>query len=157
MAQSLGPCELSVGVADIAQVIIPEVVVPSGPHLVAIPNKVGEQSRAKISSKINRIARLPPKSRADAEDQKEKHERSKIACAKIAVVFQDEDHEHEHRTCDELGEELASLRHEWLRIRAEDASSRVLSGNSANVGAALVYIDGGFVVAVNDSCAAEAS
>jgi hypothetical protein len=137
--------------------IIPEVIVSSGPHLVTIPNKVGEQSWTEISGKINCIARLPSESSADAKYQKEKHEGSEIACAEIAVVFQGEDHEHEHRTCNELGEELASLRHKWLRVRAEDASSGVLSGNSSNVWATFVNINGGFVVAVDDSSSTEAT
>jgi hypothetical protein len=137
--------------------VIPEVIVSSRPHLVAIPNKVGEQSWTEISGKINRIASLPSESRADPKYQKEKHEGSKIARAEIAVIFQGEDHEHEHRTRNELREELASLRHKWLGVRAEDASSRVISGNSSNVGAAFVNINGGFVVAVDDSSTTEAA
>jgi len=137
--------------------IIPEVVITSGPHLMAIANKVGEQSWTKISGKINRIARLPSESRADAKYQEEKHEGGEITCAEIAVIFQSEDHEHEHRTCNELREELASLRHEWLGVCAEDASSRVLPGNSSNVGAAFVNINSRFVVAVDDSSTTEAA
>jgi hypothetical protein len=124
---------------------------------MAIPNKVGEQSWTEISSKINRIARLPSKCGANAKYQKEKHEGSEIAGAEIAVIFQGEDHEHEYRTCNELREELAGLRHEWLGVCAEDASCRVLSGDSSNVGAAFVNINGGFVVAVDDSGATEAA
>src|SRR3954453_3068694 len=67
--------------------IIPEVIVSGGPHLVAITDKVGEQSWTEISGKINCIARLPSESRTDAKYQKEKHEGSEIACAKIAVIF----------------------------------------------------------------------
>jgi hypothetical protein len=124
---------------------------------VAIPNKVGEQSWAKISSKIDRIARLPSESRTNAKDQKEQHEWSEVSCTEVAVILQCEDHEHKYRACDELGEELTSLRHKSLGIRAEYTSGRVLSGNSPNIRAALVKVDGGLVVAVNDRSATEAA
>ena len=136
--------------------IIPKIVVSSGPHLVAISDKVSEQPRTEVSSKIDSIARLPAERRTNPKDQKEKHQRGEVASPQITVVLQGEDHEHKNRAGDEFREEHTSLRHEWLRIGAEDAGSGVLPGNGANIGAALVFINSGFVVAVNDSGTTEA-
>ena len=124
---------------------------------MAIPNKVGEQSWAKVSSQIDGIASLPSESGANAEDQKEEHEGGKIARAEVAVIFQSENREHEHGTCNELGEKLARLGHEWLRIGAEDTSSRVCPRDGSDVRAALVCVNGRLVVAIYDSSAAEAA
>ena len=122
---------------------------------MAVSNEVAEQSWTEVSRQIDSIACLPAERRTNSKNQEEEHQRSEVAGAKVRIVLQGEDHEHQHRAGDELGEELARLGHERLRVGAKDAGSGVLSGNSTNVGAALVKVNGGFVVAVNDSSASE--
>ncbi|GMG02961.1 unnamed protein product [Aspergillus oryzae var. brunneus] len=102
------------------------------------------------------VTGLPTEAGADAEDDEEEGEGREGAGAEIGVVFQGEDHEHEDGAGDEFREELARLGHEGGWVGAEDPGCCVgrVTWDGADTGATFVDVDGGFVVAVDDCCAA---
>lgn len=137
----------------------PKVITSGTPHLISITDEIGEQSRSEISGQINRVAGFPAERGADAEDQEEQPQRDHVAGAEIRVVLKRENDKHKNRARDDFAEELARLGQEGLRVGAEDAGRRgvAVPGHGAQVAAAFVRVDGGFVVAVDDGGAAEAA
>lgn len=121
-----------------------------------IPQHIRHQPGPKVPRQINRIPGLPPKASSNTKDDKEQSQRRQGPRAEIPIVLQREDHEHEDRARQELGEELARLRHELGRVGTEDAGccGRRVAWHGAEMGPAFVDVDGGFVVAIDDGGAA---
>ena len=65
----------------------PEIIIPSRPHLMPIPQKERHQSWSKVSCQVYRIASFPTETSADPEYHKEETEGSEVPCAEIAVVL----------------------------------------------------------------------
>lgn len=130
----------------------PEIIISRFPHLRPISNHVGNQSRTKVSSQIDRISGLPAKAGTDAENDKEECKRKQGTSPEIVIVLEGEDHEHKDGAGDELGEELACPRHEGGRVCAEDACRGSVreARHRSDVGAAFVDVDGRSVVPVDD-------
>lgn len=125
---------------------------------MSITDKIRKQSRPKVSSQIDSVARLPAQRGTDAEDQKEQRERDHVAGPEVRVVLDGENHKDEDGARDDLGEELARRGQEGLGVRAKDPRGRrvAVPWHRADSGAPLVRVDGGLVVAVDDGGAAEA-
>lgn len=59
----------------------PKVVSTGGPDLGTVANHVGNETRAKVTSQVDGIARLPAEAGTDAEDEEEQTERRKGSSA----------------------------------------------------------------------------
>lgn len=130
----------------------PEVIASRGPDLVTITQEVGHQSRTKVPSEIDCVARLPSETGTNAEDDEEKGQWCEVAGAEVTVVFEGVDAEHEDGGGDEFGEELTGFGHEGGWVGAEDSRGGgvAVSWDGAELAAAFVDVDGGFVVGVDD-------
>lgn len=64
--------------------------------------------------------------------------------------LQRENDEHQQRTCDKLGEKLASLWQEGLRVSTEDSRGGLLCRRDSSC-ATLIIVDCGNVVGINDA------
>ena len=142
----------------------PEVVIPGRPNLRSVSDRIRHQTRAKVTSQIDRVAGLPAKTGADAKDQEEEGQGKEVAGAglahgaRVGTVFQSEDDEHEHGGGDEFGKELVGFVQKGLRIRAEDSGSGMLGGwDGASAGSAFEGVDAGDVVGVDDPGGDEAT
>ena len=128
----------------------PEVVAASRPDLVTIAKHIADQARAKVTSKIDSIARFPAEASTNTEDDEEQAKRREIASSDIAIVLEGVDQEHQESASDELGEELTGLGHERRWVGAEDSSTRGRLAHGADAGAALEDVNGRLVIAVNN-------
>lgn len=132
----------------------PEVIVAGSPHLRAIPDHVGNQSRTKVPGKINRIASFPTKASTNTEDDEEESKWSQLFSSDVMVVLDGIDQEHQQHRGDEFREELASGGHELLGVGAEypgcGISGLGVTWNSADA-ISLKLIDGRSVVAIYNS------
>lgn len=126
---------------------------------MSIPHEVSHQPGPKISSQINRIAGFPAQRGANSKDQEEQTQWHHIPCTQIRIILQRKNHKHKHRTRHNLGENLARLGQERLRIRAEHACGSCVreARHSPDSSASFVCVDGGLVIAVDDGRGAEAA
>ena len=116
---------------------------------MTIAEHVGNEARAKVSSKIDSIACLPAKARTDAKDDEEESKWCEWASAQVPIILEDVDEEHEESGSNELGEELSSLGHELCWVGAKDTSGSSRSSDGTHA-AALELVDGTLVVSVDD-------
>lgn len=126
----------------------PEVIVASRPDLVSVTDHVRDQTRTKVTSQVHGVTRLPTEAGTKGEDQETDHQGHQVAGA---VVGQAEEAEHEDGRGDVLGEEHAGGAQERSRVGTEDAGSRVVARDGADVATALENVDGRPVVGVNNS------
>lgn len=56
------------------------------PHLRPVPDRVRHEPRPEVARNVDRVARLPPETRAQAEDQEEQAEREPFVGFGDAVV-----------------------------------------------------------------------
>lgn len=143
-------CQYTCQFAEDVRENSPEVVVASAPYFMAITEEVRHQSWAEITSQVDSITGLPTEASTNTEDDEEETERCQWTSSNVSLVLECVDHEHEKPTCDEFVEEHAGACHELGRVCAENAggSGVTEAGDCADAGAALVDIDGGFVVGV---------
>lgn len=120
---------------------------------MSVSNHIGHQSRTKVTSQVDGIARLPAKARADAKDEEEQAQRHQVPSANVVRIGQGEDAEHEDAAGDELGEEHAGPGHEGRRVRAEDAGGGGRPRHGPDPGAPFEGVKGRLVVAIDDGCA----
>lgn len=130
----------------------PEVVVPRRPHLMPIPQPIRHDPRPQVPCHIDRRSRLPAETGTNAVDDEKQRQRCQRPRAEIPVVLDRVDEEQKDGAGDEFGEELARLGHEGGGVGAEDAGGGgvAVAGHGADAGAALVDVDGGSVVGVDD-------
>lgn len=128
----------------------PEVVASSGEDFGAIANKVGDESRAKITSQVDGVTGFPAQASTNAKDEEEQGKGEHLASANVVVIDQGENDKLENRGGQEFGEEHASAGHEGSRICAEDTSRGVGAGDGSETGAAFKVVDGRLVVSVDD-------
>lgn len=121
-----------------------------------IAQHIRHQPGSKVPGKVNRITRFPPEASSNTKDDEEQSKRRQRARAEIPIILQRKDHEHQDRTRQELGKELARLRHKLGRVGTEDTRccGRRVARHGAEVSSAFEGVDGGFVVAVDDGGAA---
>lgn len=129
---------------------------------MAISHSVAHETWTKVSNKIDRVARLPAKASADAENEEEQPQwkpgpRSR-KCALITIILQRKDDEHEHKTRNELVKEHACFGHRVLRVSAKDCGCCCLDGrHGADVAAAFEGVDAVDIVDVDHACCTEAT
>ncbi|KAG7119882.1 Chorismate synthase like protein [Verticillium longisporum] len=128
----------------------PEVVVASGPNLVAVTEDVRHETRAKVTGEVNGIAGLPAKARANAEDDEEHGQREEGSGRHAVLVDQGVHDELENRTRQELGPPLSRGVHEIGGVRAENAGGGGLETDGADAAAALELVNGEAVVATGN-------
>lgn len=136
----------------------PEVIISCPPNIHSIPNTIRKQPRAKIPSKINGISSFPTERRSDPENQEEQHQWHQVTSSQIALVLECEDDKYQNSRRDNLGEDLARLCQERLRICVENARCGVIAVSwHCAYAIAFVCIDCGFVISVDNGGAAEAA
>lgn len=64
----------------------PEVIPAGGPYLRAIADRVAHEARTEVARDVDRVARFPAESAAEAEDQEEERQREPFVGFGDAVV-----------------------------------------------------------------------
>lgn len=118
---------------------------------MAISDHVRNQSRTKITSEVDSIARLPTKASTDTKDEEEKSKRHHVSSIDIVGVSQSKDTEHENAAGDEFREEHACPSHKRGRICAKDPGRCGRASHRPDTSAALKGIKSRLIVAIHDS------
>jgi len=117
---------------------------------VTVTDHVGDETWTEITSQVDGIAGLPSEASTDTEDDEEEAERTKVTSTDVTAVCKSVDKEHKESAGNELGEKLASLGHEWLRVCAENAGCCGVACDSTDARATFENVDGRLVVCVDN-------
>jgi hypothetical protein len=122
---------------------------------MAVSNKIGKQTRTKISSKIDGIAGLPAKCSTETKYQEKQPQGDQVASAQIGVVLEGEYDEDEHGACYEFRKEHSRRGEKRLRIGGKDSGGRCLgvSRHCSDASPSFVCVDRRLVVPINNSLA----
>lgn len=126
---------------------------------MSITDKVGEQSRTKVSSEIDRITRFPTQGCTDSKNQEKQREGDQIARSQIGVVLDGENDKDQDGARDDLGKELSGFGEEGLGVGTKDPGGRrvTVTRDRTDGGTTFVGVDGRLVVPVDDGRTAETS
>lgn len=131
----------------------PKVVTASRKDLGAIANKVGNETRAEITSQVDGITSLPTQGSTNAKDEEEEGQWQHLTGADVVVIDKGKDDKLKNGAGEKLGEEHAGTGHKRSGVCAKDTGGSIGAADGSDSGAALEVINGRLVVAVNDGSA----
>jgi hypothetical protein len=135
----------------------PEVISSSRPNLVTVSKHVRNKTRTKVTGKVDSVTSLPTEAGTDAKDQEEQTKGHELSGANVVVIGHGVNAHHQDGRGNDFGEEHASAGHERSGVCAEDASGGSVASDSPDASTTLKHVDGGLVVAVDDSSASHGS
>lgn len=102
----------------------PEVVSTGRPDVVTVSYNVRDKTRAKVTSQVDGITRLPTEASTDSKDQEEKSKGHQVLGVSISGVGHGKNNKHQDTAGDEFGPPHLGPGKEGGRVSTEDASGR---------------------------------